>query len=345
MDQKQDNSLSPADSSPQSPAAAFSWSRLLVNLVLLPALVVAGLVALVVGLQWLTAPTRDVPRLVDQIAQRGKQRLSAAALLAVRLTEPEAAHLRRDPELAEQLGRLLRRELHTPHAQGQDLRICVLLCRSLGQLEIAAPLPALVEAVEAGLSRDGPCEPGLGPLLGKQSRHETTMAGVACVALESIAQLAARLEPQKRLAADRLPEVLLAASRDPLPEIRLRAAFALGVVGGEGGRARLEAMLGDPAPDVRFNAAIGLSRLGNAAGTSVLGEMLRFEASSTPEQQTLVRLNAMRALVRLSDSGVTGADDKLKPLLPAIRQLAATGSAPEVCSQARALLKRLDAEL
>ncbi len=344
MDQDQHSLPPPADSTPETQPAAFSWPKLLVNMVLLPALVVAGLVAVVIGVQWLTAPTGDVPALVDQIAQGGQWRRPAAMELAARLGEPDAAHLRRDPALAERLGTLLRRQLPTEPGETQDLQVCIFLCRALGEFEIADPLPALIEAVEAVEHKTVLDETGPGKLPGAQPGDTEGLVVISCAALEAIAQLAARLEPQERAAAGRLWEVLLAASRNPSPAIRLRAAFALGIVGGEDAQARLEAMLDDPVPDVRFNAAVGLARLGSAAGVSVLGEMLQYAAASTPEQQTLVRLNALRALGRLADRGAAVASDERKALLPAVRELARSGSAPEVRNEAKALLVRLDTE-
>lgn len=350
MEQNQGTLPAPAELTAQT-QAGFSWRKLLVNMLVLPALVVAGLVGVVIGLCWLTAAKDDVPALVERIAQRGEERLSAAMLLALRLSAPDAAHLRRDAALADRLGKLLQRELRSQAGQRQDPRVCIFLCQALGRFEIAAPMPALLEAVEAaGAERQShPADPNSareaaprGKLPAGPPPETEGQVAVSCAALEAIAQLAARLEPDKRASAGRLKEVLLAASHNSAPAIRLRTAFALGIVGGAEAVARLTAMLGDPLPEVRFNAATGLARLGSAAGVGVLSEMLRYASPAAVEQQTLVRLNALRALRRLADSGGAGASGELQVLLPAIHQLAGPQNPPEVRSAACALLVRLD---
>lgn len=350
MEQDQGTLPAPAELTSQA-QAVFSWPKLLVNMLVLPALVVAGLVGVVIGLRWLTAAEDDVPALVERIAQRGEERWSAAMLLALRLSAPDAAHLRRDAALAERVGALLRQQLRSRPGTAEDFRVCYYLCHALGRFEIAAPMPALLEAVEAAGAerRSHPAGPesasqaaSRSKLPGGQPPETEGQVAVSCAALEAIAQLAARLEPDKQASAGRLKEVLLAASHNPAPAIRLRAAFALGIVGGGEAVARLTAMLGDPLPEVRFNAATGLARLGSAAGVGVLSEMLRYVSPAAIEQQTFVRLNALRALRRLADRGGAGANGELKALLPAISQLAGPQNPPEVRSAACALLVRLN---
>jgi len=336
------------DSRPCETPPVFSWPKLIINMVLLPALVVACLVGLVVGLQWLTGSETPIPELVERIARGGRSRWPAAMELAVRLGRPETQHWRRNSALAGRLARLLEEELQREPAGVQDARLSVYLCRALGQFETAEPLPALLRAVERGLPHAGQQSPPDAKAV-QQARAARPAVGpsvraseaICSAALEAVAQLLARLGPEHFADDARLAEVLLGASHSPSAEIRLRAAFVLGVAGTQRAEARLVEMLGDAVPEVRFNAATGLARGGNMAAVDVLAEMLRFESPAAPARQSLVRRSALRALVQLAERGPAECREKLAALLPRIRELAGSSSRPELRREAAAFCARL----
>ncbi len=131
------------------------------------------------------------------------------------------------------------------------------LSRALGEFDIDAGIPALVEAAT------------------KEDNREEVK--VRRAALQAISILADRLDSE----SVRQHEGVLAAlkqaatdrSDDPAEEelrgqLRATAAYTLGLVGGDPAIKQLAAMLSDPFPDARYNAATGLARQGNRLSRS-----------------------------------------------------------------------------
>lgn len=227
---------------------------LLTRLVLLPALVVSALVAVFVGLGWMTSSPRDVDSLVAALEQDGNTRWRAAVDLAGRLADPGDARLKSDPVLAGRLIETLRREVKAGGLLDDQILLRIYLCRALGEFHVPDPLPVLIEVAE--------------------TERDAGEVDVRCSAIEAIAVLASNLGAAGLRRRAELMTVLAEAAEDPRPRLRSTAAFALGVIGGSEAEARLEALLLDGSPDVRYNAATGLARHGNAKAVEVLLEML-----------------------------------------------------------------------
>ena len=92
------------------------------------------------------------------------------------------------------------------------------------------------------------------------------------------------------------PRDLTAITKRTDPNLRRRAAFAIGRVGDVAGRPALEALLGDPEPMVRQAAAFGLGLLGDKAAVTALITALNGDASP------LVRGRAAEALGLIGDA-------------------------------------------
>ncbi|HUT14470.1 MAG TPA: HEAT repeat domain-containing protein [Thermoguttaceae bacterium] len=273
-----------------------SATATLMKLVVLPAVVV---LALVVVIAWLASPGTDVEALVESLEKPGDARLAAAVELAAALDHPDNDPLRRDPILARRLADVLQREIETGGMEPDELRLRTYLCRALGGFQVADPLPALLTA-------------------SKTQRSEQEVE-VQLTALRSVGSLASHLDAADLQRVPQLLDVLLASAADPRPEIRERAAFVLGVVGGDRAMTQLETMLQGQPAEVRYNAATALARHGNAAGAEVLLEMLTpSQTSGKYFSRSRIHLSALEAIDRLLEAG---ASDELDELRPAVERL------------------------
>ena len=135
---------------------------------------------------------------------------------------------------------------------------------------------------------------------------------------------------------EELLRTLLAAARDPEPVIRLRAAFDLGIVGGDQAIDRLKKMLDDPNRDVASNSATALARHGDAAAIDTLLAMLDPKPlaqapaevappagdAQNPDQKTdptVVILNGLRGISQLADANPTADLSRLQPAVDQLR--------------------------
>ncbi|MCP5110345.1 MAG: hypothetical protein GY953_05875, partial [bacterium] len=164
---------------------------------------------MLVGIRWLTHSDTSPEQLVDTIERReGNVRWRAAVHLAGILADPEHASVRQDRQLAGRLTEILRRELESGGARKEDVTLRIFLCRALGEFELDASLPILVDAAGSQRDRD-----------------------VRRSAIEALALLADTLGVEGVGAEPGLRDSILAASRDGDPQVRLSAAYALGVLG------------------------------------------------------------------------------------------------------------------
>jgi hypothetical protein len=196
------------------------------------------------------------------------------------------------------------------------IQLRVFLCKALGEFLVPDGLPALLQAAT--------------------TQRQPPEVDVRRSALEAIALLISNAQEPTRakLASDALP-TLLAASRDDSPQVRLPAAFALGIVGGDEALPRLVQMLGDQHANTRYNAATGLARHGNDAGVDVLAEMLDVaELHLDPQEsatlnavearqdrdfkRALVSINGMRAIQQLLEANPQA---NISALQSAVQQL------------------------
>lgn len=298
--------------------AQLSTAGMLLKLILLPGLVVLAIVlAIVLATVRLSPPGDDVDSLIDTLAQEGKGRWPAALTLGAVLNEPKGASIRRDPAVARRLAEILHGEIETGTAEPDQLNLRICLCRILGEFEIAGPLGVLLEA--ARLQRNDP------------------EADVRRAALEAVAVLAGKVGPAGLRGNPQLVPVLLESAQDPRRQVRERAAFALGVVGGARAQDRLELMLADPHAEIRYNAAAGLARHGSPQCVGVLREML--DPHLADPRRTMIRVNALQAAGKLAAANPTA---DLGELAMAVERLTRADVAAEVGAKAAAVLRQLE---
>jgi len=294
--------------------AGFSAGGMLLKLLLLPGLVV---LAIVVAVIWLGRPDGDVDSLIDRLAREGDDRWLAALSLSAMLHEPGDTAIKRDPAVARRLSEILRKEIAAGGMDRDQLNLRMYLCRALGEFEITDPLPVLLEAAQ--LQRD-PQE-----------------VEVRCAAIEAVAVLASHVGTTGLRGDPQLLPVLVQAAEDPQRQVRQRAAFALGVVGGDRAQACLERMLADRCAEVRYNAATGLARQGNPNCIGVLREMLAPQGVNV--DRTTVQRNALLATGLLAAANRTA---DLGELIEAVERLTRANVAAEVGAKAVELLQELD---
>jgi hypothetical protein len=285
---------------------------MLVKLILLPGSVV---VAIVWAIVWFSRPSDDVHSLIDALAQEGNRRWQAALSLSAALHEPSSAAIKRDPAVARRLVEVLQKELKAGGMGWEGVRLRMYLCRALGEFQVADPPPVLLEAA-------------------RLQRSEREVA-VRAAALEAVAVLVSNVGPAQLRGHPELIPVLLESAAEEDRQLRERAVFALGVVGGQRAQARLELVLADPYAEVRYNAATGLARHGNARCIEVLREML--DPQQAAPGRAMVRKNALQAIGKLAMANSTA---DLGKLLEAVKRLRRADVATEVKVKAAELLHR-----
>jgi len=304
-----------------------------VQLFLVPALIVGIIVSVWLAFHWLAQLGNDPQAAVRTLRRNTEGRWQAALNLANDLRGPGGAALKADTALAAELGSILSDEVKSGRPAGggnaaeQSRTLAFYLCRALG--EFAVP-----EAAEPLLARAR-----------DDSQPEITRAAV-----EALAVLATNLSAAKRSFADpaAVSAAVSAATLSPDRGLRSSAAYALGVVGGEGARGRLEELCEDADDDVRYNAALGLARLGGTAAWETLAEMLGLpdvaarpgdpEAQSERYKRAMVVVNALKGVGLLVDDSGEPPPATITTALAALRDDAIA----DVRQGAAALLKRID---
>jgi len=252
---------------------------------------------------------------------RGLQKMNNASwqkayTLSSMLRNPSSADLKNDEALAGELIAILNTELTPETTDENQIKLRIFVCKCLGEFEIDAGMPALLQAAQ-------------------QSRNEHELA-IALTAVESLAVLIQNLGPDSLDQHGDPGTTLIAISNAPsenpdytlrVNQIRSAAGYALGVLGTEAAKGRLESMLKDAYPNARFNAAVGLARHGNLKSTPVLLEMLDPDNAAVvqgePEgsygfKRSVVMINAIRGVDRLAEFH---SPEELKPLLDALKSL------------------------
>jgi HEAT repeat protein len=247
-------------------------------------LIVVVVVLVVLAFNWLTDAAADVNDYVQAIEQNAPNAWAMAHDFALELQRNPA--VQRDARLAERVAALLRRHLQDPprppqHAdeRSTDVDLRVYLCRALGHFQVPGGFPALMQAARlerSDLERD-----------------------VRLAALEASAELIDNVRKGGgRVDEDHvLPTLVECAKEQGNPAVKSRAAYALGVLGGDEALAQLKRMLADGYPDARFNAATGLARNGydGADCLEVLAEMLDPEQTEAMQVESDTWANAREA--------------------------------------------------
>jgi len=283
--------ISQDDSLPfvEPPNAAF-----LVQLFLVPGVIVAIIVAVWLSFHWLAHLGSDPQAYVRTLRRDNEGRWQAALNLANDLRGPGGKALKSDEQLATELGRILTDEAKSGRTGEQSQTLRLYLCRALG--EFAIPVAA-------------------GPLI-DQARGLADPQ-TARAAVEALAVLTTNLLAVGRSFDDAaaVTDAVIAASRSDDAQLRSRAAFTLGVVGGPAAVERLVELANDPADDVRSNVALALARQGRDEAVEGLAEMLTLPdveagvtsaadlaAQSRRYKRALVVVNALRGLALLVDA-------------------------------------------
>jgi HEAT repeat protein len=263
----------------EPPSAGF-----ILQLFVVPGIIVVIIVMVWLLFHWVVRTGNDPREYVQALQRENVNSWQAAVNLANALRTPgsQGTELRQNAALAGDLAAMLDKELDKPGSTNEQSRMLrYFLCKSLGEFEIPAGLPALVKA--AGTQR---------------SDEESEVRLAALQAIAVLAENVGRAHPGESLSTPQVEQVLLEASSDADPRVRGTAALTAGVVGGEKLTARLVAMLGDSNPDVRYNAAIRLAAHGDARAAGVLAEMLDPEESAGVELEKVEELRPYkRALI------------------------------------------------
>ena len=286
------HSYSPDSLPPVEPPSA----GFLVQLFLVPALIVGIIVSVWLAFHWLAQLGNDPQAYVRTLRRNTEGRWQAALNLANDLRGPGGAAIKSNAVLAGELASILADEVKSGrpvgsgHSAEQSQTLCVYLCRALGEFTVPEAAAPLVTRAE------------------DDAEPEIARAAVEALAVLATNLAAAGTEFTNRSA---VTAALLTDTRSADDGLRSSATYALGVVGGDGARERLEVLCGDTADDVRYNAALGLARLGDTAAYETLGEMLALpdvaaaagdqEAKSERYKRAMVVVNALKGVGLLVD--------------------------------------------
>lgn len=321
---------SPDDALPpvEPPSASF-----LVQLFLVPALIVGIIVSVWISFYWLAQLGNDPQASVRTLRRNTEGRWQAALNLANDLRGSGGAKLKADTVLAAELASILDDEVKSGRPVGsgyaaeQSRALCVYLCRALGEFTVP----------EAA-----------GPLM--THAGETADVEIAQAAVEALAVLATNLATAGRSFTDpaAVTAAVIAATRSEDKYLRTRAAFSLGVVGGEQARSRLTVLCEDGDDNVRYNAALGLARLGDSTAYETLAEMLglpdvsvedgKDETHSERYRRVMVVVNALKGVGLLVDDTGEPPPAAVTDAVVALRE----DAVGDVRQAARALLRRIE---
>jgi HEAT repeat protein len=292
----------PEDNLPpvQPPSASF-----LVQLFVIPLLIVGLIVLLCLMLSWVANLGSQPQELVADLRKLNAGSWQKALTIANLLTDRRHDELRRDPKMAQQLADVLTEQLKESSEAAERVKLRVYLCLALGVFEVEEGLPALLQAARQEKS---PVD-----LEVRKTALEaiTRRADISAASRQAIAANESVWEAIEEAAAARRDDPVLAPQ---YAQLRARAAYAMGVLGGERALNLLAPLLADADPSVRYNAATGLARHGDPRCVPRLVEMLDAqaieEASQATEatsgagagilEQTAVLGNGLRASVQLA---------------------------------------------
>ncbi len=333
-----DDALPPVE----PPSAGF-----IIKLFVVPAVIVAVVIGVVLCFQWVAQTEVDVKSLLDAIDHNANNSWQCAHDLAKLLHSDE--NLRTDATAATRLSGMLSARIKSGPPKGeaaddirQEVGVRVYLCKALGEFATPAALAGLIEAARPPTGETGQTDQKLATAVrdGQFAIRKAALEGLAVLAYNS----GQRGSP---IATAEVLPLLLVASREVGPggerAIRERAAFALGVLGGDEAVARLVEMLSDIHSNVRFNAATGLARQGDARGLDVLREMIdpsesvatvadaepvgpdgkplseQAIASLRAEMEAVIRLDGLAAVEKLAQSATNADLTKVAPAVAALR--------------------------
>lgn len=243
--------LTPNDVLPpvEPPSAGF-----IVQLFVIPAVIVAIIIAVWATFNWLSHMGSDPRSDIQNLRRNNDQRFTAATNLASELSQAGNEELRKDPQALKEVVDILNNEIASGSNEEKAVSFRAFLCRAVGEFHQPEALPPLIAAVKASSKDDKP--------------------EVHLFALQAIARLVPNIPEAKPQENKELFDVLAGAAKDSNSVVRYHAAYVLGVLGGDQAIRQLEIMLNDADVDVRMNAAVGLARYGKVDAIPELAKML-----------------------------------------------------------------------
>jgi HEAT repeat protein len=296
----------------EPPSASF-----IVQLFLVPAIIVAAVIGLYLLFGKLAAGDTDWRQLVSDIkSDNPNVRWRAALNLAEGLDADEARgrdgqQLASIPEIATALNDLTLQQLKSTIRNDEQQQQLAFLMKAIGRMDAVEQIrPALLAALD-----------------------ETQDAEVRKQGLQAVAMIAGRRQAKDETLNDQeLVDAVIRTSESPNPILRQHGAFALGLIGGPSGEARLAQLLEDPDEMTRINAAIGFARQRSPRGLEVFRQVLKQSAdwpalANSPreveasfEKQLILR-NTLQAIEQLGPK--LGAADR-SGLVEQLKQLEST---------------------
>jgi HEAT repeat protein len=289
----------------EPPSAGF-----IVQLFLVPAIIVAIIVAVWLAFNWLAQGGGDPYEYLKALERNNATvRWQAAHHLASALARPNNRDLRADRVVAGRLAEILDHDVDAGRLDEDSVKLRWYLCTALGQFERPEiVLPVLLKTADT-----------------RRDAKEDEIRFAALRAIKSIAE-------QKSFKPAEHPEVLAALTKtasDAEPIIRSTSAFALGAIGNDEARTALERLLKDPYPDVRYNAATMLCHLGDVSAVPVIVEMLdptelrgveaESEAGSREVKRAAIVDGALAAIGELATNNRTADLSALRGALERLR--------------------------
>ncbi len=318
-------------------------AKFIIQLFVVPALIVLMIVAAWLGFNWLVRSTELRPEQLIQGIEQGPNvaRWQRARELADMLQDKRYPEFRQSHDAADNLARMLNRELDQPSAKEDAVEFRKYLARALGEFDVDTGTDALLRAAKT--NRD-------------PSDQKVRDAAIQAIAVR--AYNLAKLKPPVQLSTPELEPTLLELAADSDAVIRFQTAYALGHIGTPAAINKLETMVDDPDAGTRYNAAVALAHRGNAKAIETLVEMLDLnEQAGVREEReegkqfkrTVLVISAIEAARALAQQNPQA---NLVPVVSALEQIASADGetlrkanvSPRVASDAKVAIDNLKAE-
>lgn len=303
----------PADNLPpvEPPSTTF-----LMQLFVVPLTIVGVIVVVIMLINWLINQGSKPQELVDDLRKLNAGSWQKALTVANLLTDRRHDELRRDPKMAQQLATILSEQVEQGSQEPDRLKLRVYLCLALGVFEVEEGLPELIEAARV--------EKQPADLEVRKTALEaiTRRASISDEHREKLRDNEALRSAIQAAADARSDDSVLA----PLyGQLRERAAYLLGVLGGPSAQDQLATLLADSEASVRYNAATGLAREGDRRCIPRLVDMLGMAEARTEDQadanQAAIQLYEQTSIVGNGIRAATQMAQKHEPeQLPELRE-------------------------
>jgi len=318
-------------------------ARFIIQLFVVPALIVALIVAVWLAFNWLVRSTELGPDQLIQGIEQGPNvaRWQRARELADMLQDKRYPEFRQSHKAAGDLARMLDRELDEAETKEGAIEFRKYLVRALGEFDVEDGTDVLLKAAKT--NRD-------------PADQKVRDAAIQAIAVR--AYNLSKLNPPVQLSAAELEPTLLQLAADTDPVIRFQTAYTLGHIGTPVAVKQLEVMVDDPDAGTRYNAAVALAHRGNVKSIDTLTEMLDMNEQAGVRDEKEEGKQFKRTVLIVSAIDATRALAKqnpkanLAPIISALEQIASADKetlkkanvSPRVVSDAKVALDLLKAE-